>query len=221
MVLAGFLALSSFAALAQAQNAGPATLKIQTTSLPKAYLEKLYHYQIAAEGGIKPLRWRLERGKLPRGIRLDEFGLFSGMPQATGDFHISVVVTDSAHPAHESCQDLELVVVAPLLAVWDEYPKVSGPEIAGSVLVSNASDHDFDLTFIAVAVNSIGRATALGYQHLVLKKGAVDLKLPFSGTPSRGSYQVNVDVVAEVAATGAIYRTHLQTGRNLEISEGP
>lgn len=213
--------LSFSAALAQAAKPATAPLKIQTTSLPKSYLEKPYHYQLGAEGGIKPQRWRLERGNLPKGIRLDEFGLLSGVPQTTGNFHFTVVVTDSAHPAHESRQDLELVVVAPLLAVWDEYPKVSGPQITGSVLVSNTSEHDFDLTFIAVAVNSIGRATALGYQHFVLKKGTVDKKLPFSGTPSRGSYQVDVDVVAEAATTGVIYRAHLATGSNLEIAEEP
>lgn len=209
------------AAIAQQPASGPPPLAITTTSLPNAYLQQHYRYQLMANGGVKPLRWRLEKGKLPPEIRLDEFGLLEGIPRTVGDFHFRVVVRDSANPAHETRQDLTLRVLAPLLAVWKEYPRVSGPQIAGSVLVSNASEHDFDLTFIAVAVNSIGRATALGYQHFVLKKGTVDLKLPFSGTPSRGSYQVNVDVVAEVKATGEIYRTHLQTSKNLVIDEGP
>ena len=86
--------------------------------------------------------------------------------------------------------------------------------------VSNQTDDDFDLTFVAVAVNENGRATALGYQRFTLNKGTVDMEIPFGENLPHGTYEVNVDAVAEVAATNTIDRTRLVANK-LDVQQGP
>ena len=65
--------------------------------------------------------------------------------------------------------------------------------------VSNSTERDFDLTVVIVAVDESGRATALGYQHFPLKKDTAELEIPFGENLARGSYQINVDAVGELA----------------------
>jgi hypothetical protein len=196
-------------------------LRIKETPLQQAFFKQPYRFQLQAEGGIQPVLWRLERGSLPPGVHLEGSGLIQGVPGATGEFHFTVVVTDSGRPPFERRQALTLTVIAPLFAQWDRYPKVSGRRVDGSIKVSNGKDKDFDLTFVVLAVNEIGRATAIGYQHFTLKKGMLEMEIPFGDELSRGSYQINVDVVGEVAADNAIYRTRLVTSKNLEVTQGP
>src|SRR5207245_4840057 len=97
----------------------------------------------------------------------------------------------------------------PLHAKWGLKAQVNGTRIDGSLKVSNRSGRDFDLTFVVLAVNDIGRASAIGYQHFPLKKNTRDMELPFGGTPSPGNYVVNVDVVGEEPASRMIFRTRL------------
>jgi hypothetical protein len=86
--------------------------------------------------------------------------------------------------------------------------------------VSNQTDRDFDLTVIVLAVNDIGRATAIGYQHFNLKKETRDLDIPFGETLSRGNYAVNVDVVGEEPISNRIFRARLVTGKET-VTQGP
>ena len=87
--------------------------------------------------------------------------------------------------------------------------------------VSNTTPDDIDLTFIVMAVQDNGRATAIGYQRLVLRRGMLEQELPFGETLPRGSYVVHVDAVGEVAATHLIYRDRMQTPGALQVSVGP
>ncbi len=145
----------------------------------------------------------------------------SGLPTETGDFRFAVTVSDSGRPAHERNRELVLHVVAPLLAQWSTPAKINGQRIEGSIKVSNSTGNDFDLTAIVLAVNEIGRATAIGYQHFTLKRDTTDLEIPFGETLPRGAYEVNVDVVAEIAETNTIHRARLVTPGKLQIAQGP
>ena len=58
-------------------------------------------------------------------------------------------------------------------------PKVNGRRVEGSIKVSNQTEQDFDFTFIALAVDPNGRATAVGYQHFALKKNTEEFEIPF------------------------------------------
>jgi hypothetical protein len=104
---------------------------------------------------------------------------------------------------------------------WRRYPQINGHRLDGSITVSNQTEQDFDLTTVMMAVNEIGRATAIGYQRITLHKDAADLEIPFGDNLPQGSYELNVDAVAEVAATNSIYRARLVPKERFQIEEGP
>jgi putative Ig domain-containing protein len=196
-------------------------LVVRTTSLPKAYVRQPYETRLEAHGGISPLKWELSEGSLPAGIALHPDGLLTGIPTETGQFGFTVTVTDSGKPAYERRQQLSLLVVSPLLAQWGRYPKVNGQKIEGSIMVSNQTDHDFDLTVIVLAVNENQRATAIGYQHFPMKKNTEGIEVPFGDNLARATYELNVDAVAEVAATNSIYRARLVPKEKFHVQQGP
>ncbi len=47
------------------------------------------------------------------------------------------------------------------------------------------------------------------------------MEIPFGENLPYGSYQLNADVVAEVAATNSIYRARLVPKELLQIQQGP
>lgn len=196
-------------------------LAIRTSSLRRAFVSQAYQVQLEAQNGATPYTWLVTSGSLPRGLSLGEGGILSGLPEEAGQFHFVVTVTDSAKPAQRRNQELTLQVLAPLLAKWGRYPKVSGQRIEGSLKVSNQTEGDFDLTVIVLAVSENGRATALGYQHFTLEKNTTDKEIPFGENLSSGSYQVNADIVGEVPATNTIHRARLVTSEPLPVVQGP
>ncbi len=220
LLLLGLLAAPAIFFAQQGAATGE-PLVVQTTTLPKAYLRQHYEVHLEARGGITPLGWKVADGVLPAGIVLGRDGVLSGAPTETGEFRFTVTVTDSGRPAAQRNQQLVLTVVAPLLAQWGRYPKVTGRRLEGSIILSNQTEQDFDLTVIMMAVNETGRATAIGYQRLVLKKDTTSLELPFGENLPQGSYELNVDAVAEVAATNSIYRARLVPKERFQMLQGP
>jgi Putative Ig domain len=222
--LVALLSFSLAAAVTIAAQQGAATgqpLIIHTTSLPRGFLHQPYQAKLEAQGGILPLHWELSEGNLPQGIDLNPDGTFTGSPQANGEFHFTVNLTDSGKPAAQLKQKLVLTVVSPLLLQWGKQPKVNGQRIEGSIVVSNQSDHDVDLTVVIVAVADNGRATALGYQRLPVQKDAAEKEIPFGENLPKGAYQINVDAVAEVPSANTIYRARLVPDEKLQIQQGP
>jgi len=218
-----FCCLCVFVSAAAAQQ-GAATgepLIVRTTSLPKAYLKQQYETHLEARGGITPLRWEITEGAAPAGIVLGRDGALSGAPTETGEFRFTATVTDGGRPAVQRNQQLVLTVVAPLMAQWGRYPKITGRRLEGSIIVSNQTEQDFDLTAIMMAVNETGRATAIGYQRIALKKNTTSLEIPFGENLPQGSYELNVDAVAEVAATNSIYRARLVPRERFQLLQGP
>jgi hypothetical protein len=216
-----FLLAGAHRTLAQQGAATGEPLVVTTASLPRGYLHQPYHAQLEAKGGILPLRWELAEGNLPHGVVLQPDGLLTGTPEETGEFHFTINLSDSGKPAAQIKHPLVLVVAAPLLAQWGKYPKVNGQRLEGSILVSNQTEQDFDLTAIIMAVAENGRATAIGYQRVPVKKGTTELEIPFGENLPSGSYQLNADVVAEVAATNSIYRARLVPKELMQIQQGP
>ena len=200
---------------------GPAQLNVTNEPALKAFLREQYRHQLQAQGGTAPYSWKVRSGSLPQGISLDRSGTLSGSPTETGDFHFVATVADGGQPAHQRDHEFVLRVLAPLMVQWSNPAKTNGQRIEGSVKVSNPTDKDVDLTAIVLAVNEIGRATAIGYQHFTLKHDTIDLEIPFGENLPRGAYQVNVDVVAEIAETNTIRRARLVTPKKLQITQGP
>jgi Putative Ig domain len=173
--------------------------------------------KIGVTGGTLPLTWKLSGGKLPPGLRLSAArGVIAGTPTVPGSYAFEVTVTDSGVPGMQVLRDFRIVVTGALGIDWKQLPAVHGQMLDGSVVVSNFTRQDFTLTVIVMAVNAIGRATALGYQEFTLGSGAQQL-IPFGSSPGPGTYVVHADAVAEVASTNAIYRARKQTANALVI----
>jgi len=211
----------SHSVVSQTQPAIPAQLSVKSGPVLKAFLRTQFREQLEAQGGTAPYNWRLATGALPQGVSLEPTGVLSGLPTEAGDFHIVVTVSDRGKPAHERNQELVLRVLAPLLVQWGQPAKINGQRIEGSIKVSNQSGRDFDLTAVVLAVNEVGRATAIGYQHFTLQHDTVDFEIRFGENLPPGGYEVNVDVVAEIAETNTIHRARLVTPGKLQIVQGP
>jgi hypothetical protein len=208
------LLLAAVGVWAQQDGGSPLTLvsdKLPAASLWNPYPEHGYGFRLQADGGVGPHRWSIVSGSLPPGMKLDgASGVISGSPEADGQFEFTILVSDNAQSIRKK---YTLKVETPLTIQWNSKARVSGNRIEGSIKVSNQTARDFDLTFIVLAVNDIGRATAIGYQHFSLKRETRDLQLPFGDTLSSGNYVVNVDVVGEEPISQRIFRTRLVSGK--------
>ena len=197
-------------------------LVIETDSeLPDTYPQADYEFRFRARGGVPALHWRLEKGALPPGIMLEADGLLHGKAERVGEFEFVVSVRDGSQPQQAVQKGFLLRVRSALSLKWKTPAHVTGSRIEGSVEASNTTPDDIDLTFIVMAVQGNGRATAIGYQRVVLRRGTVEQELPFGETLPRGDYVVHVDAVGEVAAKNLIYRDRMQTAGALQVSIGP
>jgi hypothetical protein len=189
--------------------------------LPDTYPHGRYEVHLLAHGGVPGLHWRVEKGTLPPGIKLEESGLLHGEAERTGEFQFTASVTDSGKP-QLAVEKMFVIRVRSALSInWKAPAHVNGNRIEGSVEVSNTTPDDMDLTFIVMAVAGNGRATAIGYQHFDLRPGTINKELPFGETLPHGGYVVHVDVVGEVVPRNLIYRERMQTPGALQVTVGP
>ncbi|HKW18849.1 MAG TPA: hypothetical protein VJO35_15175 [Terriglobales bacterium] len=204
-----------------AQQSRPSdSLSLPPSDLPKPLLWEPYHLQLPASGGTEPYHWRVIDSTLPRGISLSDRGDLMGVLTDPGPFQFNLLVRDNSRPPKEQKHMYVLRADVPLTVDWKDRARVNGRRIDGSITVSNHTGRDFDLTFIVLAINNIGRATAIGYQHFPLPKGTRDMELPFGDTLSSGNYDVNVDVVGEEPLSKRIFRARLVSDRK-SIASGP
>jgi hypothetical protein len=191
------------------------------SQLPDAYPHRHYELRFHAHGAVSVQHWKVEKGALPPGMKLDDNGLLAGDPERPGEFQFTVSVTDGGNRESAVQKQFVLKVVAALAINWKAPAHVTGNRIDGTVEVSNTSPDDMDLTFVVMAVAGNGRATAIGYQHFVLKKGTVGMELPFGETLPHGGYVIHVDAVGEVAPKNMIYRDRMETPGPLQVTVGP
>lgn len=187
-----------------------ATVTITTKDLSAGTLWNRYTFQLQAEGGIEPYHFRAVSGSMPRGLELQDSGQITGVVNQAGALEFLIQATDR-NGSRSQPKKFTLSIEPPLRAEWLKKSQVNGTRIDGSVKVSNTSGRDFDLTFVVLAVNDIGRATAIGYQHFPLKKNTRDMELPFGDTLGPGNYVVDVDLVGEEPGSRTIFRTRLVT----------
>ena len=73
-----------------------AELSIKTLRLRAAKVGRLYTQKLATLGGVEPVRWKLVRGTLPRGIRFaKKLGVFAGTTRRKGTYRVTVQVSDA------------------------------------------------------------------------------------------------------------------------------
>lgn len=189
-------------------------LAIVSDTLPQPVAHTPYFFQLVAQGGTPPYAWSIEKGKLPPGLDLAKNGTISGIPAAPAELAFTVHVTDSAEPPASALRELKVRTVPALQLEWQRHPALQDDGIYGEVKVGNPSKDPYDLTFIVVAVNQIGKAFALGYQHFTLRPEATQA-ISFGASLPQGSYIVHADAVGEIAAKEAIRRARLQTPQPL------
>jgi hypothetical protein len=197
-------------------------LVIEPAELPPTYPLGTFQVNLRARGNyVPPLRWRVESGALPPGIKLEDNGVMHGEAERAGEFQFVVAVRDSNNPQQAVQKRFVLKVEEGIKLAWKVPAHVTGNRIDGSVEVSNTTADDMDLTFDVKAVAENGRATEIGYQHFPLKKGTIAMALPFGETLPHGAYIVYVNLVGEVARRNAIYRQRMQTPSALQVVVGP
>jgi hypothetical protein len=197
-------------------------LVIEPGELPATYPHGPYQVNFHARGKYVPvLRWRVESGALPPGMKLEDNGVLHGEAERAGEFQFVVAVRDGGQPQQAMQKGFVIKVVEAITLAWKVPAHVTGNRIDGSVEVSNTTADDMDLTFEVKAVNENGRATEIGYQHFPLKKGTIGMALPFGETLPHGAYMVYVDVNGEIAKRNAIYREQMKTPAALQVVVGP
>jgi hypothetical protein len=191
------------------------------SALPNGYPHRHYELRFRVRGGVSALHWKVEKGALPPGMQLDDSGLLRGEPIRAGEFQFTVSVTESGRTEPAVQKGFVLKVLAALALSWKDPAHVAGNRIEGSVEVTNTTPDDMDLTFIVLAVAQNGRATAIGYQHFMLRGGTIAKELPFGDTLPHGGYVVHVDAVGEVEPKKLIYRERIQIPGALQVTVGP
>lgn len=87
-----------------------APLSIATKSIPSLLAGEEINLALAAQGGSPPYAWSLS-GELPSGLSLDKTqGLIVGKASGTGDFHVSLKVSDSLGDEASSQEPIKLSV---------------------------------------------------------------------------------------------------------------
>lgn len=196
------------------------TLQMQAVPSQGAIVGQEYNQPITVTGGTPTYTWHLVSGELPPGCRLHTHGgKISGVPDTAGEYHFTISVTDSGIPQSRVQREYNVHVIAGLTIDWQDAPKVHGNMISGSAIVSNQTAEEFDLTVVVVAVNQIGRATTLGYQHLRLAAQATTQVIPFSASPGPATYYVRADAVAHRSGHHHVYRASKETSQPLTIAQ--
>lgn len=207
-------------ASAQAQSQSGMVIE-NDSQLPDTYPHANYQLRFQVRGRGGGFHWKLEKGAIPPGLKLEDDGLLHGQPERTGEFQFTLSVWEGGRRDEAVQKGFTLRVHSALMLSWKNYAEVRGNRIDGSAKVSNTTPDDIDLTFIVVALPPNGRAVAIGYQHFALHAGVIDKELPFGDTLPHGGYVVRVDAVGEVAAKNVIYREYLQTPSALQVTVGP
>ncbi len=204
---------------AQASAADPRSLEIVVESPQTIVAGQSFKLAVVAQGGFAPYTWSRVEGELPPGLRLHPHnGILSGVPTTPGEYHVTLAVADASVPHQQAQRELTIIVIAGLTIDWKQPPQVQGTVISGSLVVSNQTGHNLDITVIVVAVNSIGRATALGYQHFPLAAEQSSPVIPFSSSPGPETYTVRADAAARTRSGHHIVRASKQTPATLQVT---
>jgi hypothetical protein len=109
---------------------------VTTTSPPAAVVNRSYSTVLAAAGGVRPYRWMLSAGSLPRGLTLDPVtGYLSGRPTDVGVTTAVLRITDALGGSED--RPVTLVVNhGPLTAECHPAPDEFGAPFAGACTIN-------------------------------------------------------------------------------------
>jgi hypothetical protein len=207
-------------ALAKASQSESPSLQIIPPGPQTVVAGENFNFALVVQGGFPPYTWSLTEGNLPPGLKLHPHkGIISGVPTTPGEYHFKLAIADSNIPHQQFQCDYTINVIVGLTIDWKQPPKVQGNTISGSAVVSNQTGHSLDVTVVVVAVNKIGRATALGYQHFSLAAQGSSPLIPFGSSPGMGTYTIRADASAHRKSGHHIFRASKQTPDTLEVTQ--
>jgi hypothetical protein len=112
--LSGFQTQSVSAELTLQVGTTMVPLSLPEMQLPAAILEQSYETQLVATGGVPPYVFALKvvtgQAGLPNGVAFDATGIVAGVPQVTGNFALTVQVSD--HTGERVTANITLRVVS-------------------------------------------------------------------------------------------------------------
>jgi hypothetical protein len=110
---------------------GTKHVKISTPSLPNGVVGLSYNATLAADGGVVPYTWSIDKGTLPAELSLDSItGIISGVPTAGGDFTFTAKVSDNSTPVKSDTQRYTITIAANETVVIATMNVVDGVEEA-------------------------------------------------------------------------------------------
>jgi len=114
--------------------AAASPITITTTNLPQGIIGMMYSTTLAASGGSGNYIWSISAGNLPEGLSLSAAGVINGTSVVSGDFELTLNVTDSDNSVNNDSavfsinisQNTEVGIDVP---DWHDDVLPSGPEI--------------------------------------------------------------------------------------------
>ena len=119
----------------------PLPVSVTTSSLSTATAGTAYSNPLTATGGAAPYTWTLSSGSLPTGFTVKSAGSLSGTTSQTGQFNITVEVTDSSSSKLTASKSLTLTVESMAVTVTPTTATVaSGATAQFTAYVTNTSN---------------------------------------------------------------------------------
>lgn len=103
-------------------------LEIITEALPDGKESEAYEATLTGQGGVEPYLWETVEGALPAGLEMSDDGVVSGPPEESGDFQVTVELSDDLGEAVEKTFDFTIYANAVELVITTGSPLPKGEE---------------------------------------------------------------------------------------------
>ncbi len=136
---------------------GTSALSVSTTTLPEITTGSSYDTSVAVVGGTTPYKWSLSTGSLPSGISLSgTSGAITGTTQQTGQYTVTVKVTDSSSPQQTATQQYTVQSVQGQSTLADFYVATDGKDTwSGTLAAPNSNNTDGPFATITRAQTAV------------------------------------------------------------------
>lgn len=163
----------------------------------------IFGYQLTASGGVPSYSWKLASGSsLPAGLNLSTSGMIAGKPTQFGSFSVSITVSDSALPAHQTTATYTIKIAPPPPPVIDLIPALP-------IGTLNSPYVGFTFTATHGAQPLSWSATGLPTELSLSTTGTL------SGTPTAvGSFPITIQVQDAAGQSAAPQQTTIQVLAN-------
>jgi Putative Ig domain/Right handed beta helix region len=194
---------------------GSSALIVTTPVLPQITAGENYDTSVAVVGGVTPYQWSISSGSLPTGISLNAgTGVISGTTEQTGQYKLSVKVTDSSSPHQSAFQSYTVQAVSGQSSAADFYVSPSGKDTwSGTLAAPNSGNTDGPFASIGRAQTAVqgilknpkGRTKPI---QVLVRAGTYYVAQPLSftsadsGTPSLAVNWANYPDEAPVISGG-------------------